>query len=212
MESQDLRISDFETRYQERVPRIQGLRNAYAVLIPLIEFNGEINLLFEVRASSLKRQPGEICFPGGRIESKETIIECALRETREELGVPSEEIQILGQADYLYSASGAAIFPVLGSLSKEGFAALALNPAEVESTFLVPFSRFQEEAPLVYHYNLAPRIPEDFPYDLLGIDESYHWRSGGQVEVPIFNVEDHVIWGITGRILLGLLKEMGKRE
>ena len=63
----------------------------YSVLVPLVEREGGLSLLYEVRAGSLRRQPGEVCFPGGRLEGAESPEECALRETWEELGIPRAE-------------------------------------------------------------------------------------------------------------------------
>ena len=57
----------------------------YAVLVPLINISGVTYLIFEKRSNKLKRQPGEICFPGGKLEENETMQECAVRETEEEL-------------------------------------------------------------------------------------------------------------------------------
>ena len=63
-------------------------RNA-AILLPLVTVDGRDALLFEVRSKRLEMQPGEICFPGGRIESGETPERAALRELWEELRIPS---------------------------------------------------------------------------------------------------------------------------
>lgn len=62
----------------------------------MVEVNGEDALLFEVRSKRLEMQPGEICFPGGRIESGETPETAALRELWEELRVPSRQVTLLG--------------------------------------------------------------------------------------------------------------------
>jgi coenzyme A diphosphatase NUDT7 len=56
---------------------------SFAVLVPLIEIDGELNLIYEVRSNSIA-QPGEISFPGGRIEDDESPMEAAIRETSEE--------------------------------------------------------------------------------------------------------------------------------
>ncbi|MGZ4112577.1 MAG: NUDIX hydrolase, partial [Tumebacillaceae bacterium] len=93
---------------QKRTPRLMGhqqLREA-AVLVPLIEQDGEIHVLFEVRAQSLRRQPGEICFPGGRLEQQDgSASETAIRETCEELGLRKEQIELVGELDVLVGHS-----------------------------------------------------------------------------------------------------------
>ena len=86
----------------------------YAVLVPLVERDGELYVLYEVRAAKMRRQPGEVCFPGGRIEGAETPEQCALRETQEELGIPSSAIQILGRLDFIAHRANFIMYPILG--------------------------------------------------------------------------------------------------
>ena len=74
-----------------RTPGLMDATGQYSVLVPLVEREGGLSLLYEVRAGSLRRQPGEVCFPGGRLEVAESPEECALRETWEELGIPVQE-------------------------------------------------------------------------------------------------------------------------
>ena len=52
-----------------RTPGLMDSRRTYAVLVPLVERDGALHLLYEVRARTLRRQPGEVCFPGGRMEA-----------------------------------------------------------------------------------------------------------------------------------------------
>ena len=87
-------------RFDGHQPGLLGARNEYAVLCPLLEQPDGVHLLFEVRAAQL-RQGGEVCFPGGRLESQETPAECALRETEEELSIPRSQIQLLGAPDFI---------------------------------------------------------------------------------------------------------------
>lgn len=73
---------------------------------------------------------------------------------------------------------------------------LSRNPAEVQETFLVPFSYFQTHQPITYTYPLVPQVGEDFPYDLIGFPQGYPWR-GATAEVPIYLYEGRAIWGLT---------------
>ena len=58
-------LANLERTLQARTPGLMDARRSYAVLVPLVEREGELCLLYEVRASTLRRQPGEVCFPGG---------------------------------------------------------------------------------------------------------------------------------------------------
>ena len=68
----------------------------YAILVPLVETDSGDALLLEVR-SQFVRQPGEVCFPGGRAEAGETAAEAAVRETCEELGIEPGAIELLSE-------------------------------------------------------------------------------------------------------------------
>lgn len=192
-------------RYDGREPGLTGARKEYAVLCPLIDEAAGPRLLFEVRAAQL-RQGGEVCFPGGKREPGESFTACALRETEEELSIPRGEIQLLGTPDFLSNASGALIRPVLGLVSPAGLAAMRPSAAEVSRVFTVPLSFFQTTPPEVYTYDLVPRVQADFPYDRVGVSPDYPW-SRGTVEVPVWYWQDHVIWGLTARIIRGLIAE-----
>ena len=80
-------------RYDGHTPGLMGARHSYAVLCPLVEKPDGLYLLFEVRAAGL-RQGGEVCFPGGRVDAGESAVDCALRETEEELGLRLKELRI----------------------------------------------------------------------------------------------------------------------
>ena len=85
-----MKISKVIEKLAGRQPEILGHEKLpkYAVLLPLIEVENETHILFEVRSLSLRRQPGEICFPGGKIDPEDSDQrKCAIRETTEELGI-----------------------------------------------------------------------------------------------------------------------------
>ena len=96
-----------------RTPGLMDATGQYSVLVPLVEREGGLSLLYEVRAGSLRRQPGEVCFPGGRLEGAESPEECALRETWEELGIPREKIRILGRLDFIAHRANFILYPCL---------------------------------------------------------------------------------------------------
>jgi 8-oxo-dGTP pyrophosphatase MutT (NUDIX family) len=191
-------------KYRGRRPGLLGARREYAVLCPLLEGDGGLQLLFEVRASAL-RQGGQVCFPGGQLEPGETPEDAALRETEEELAIPRSAVKLLGAADFLCNQAGFLLRPVVGLVSAEGLAAMRPSPAEVAEAFTVPLAFFRDTAPQVWTYALAPQPPEDFPYEAVGIPRDYPWARG-QVEVPVWHYQGHVIWGMTARIVRDLVK------
>ena len=97
---------------------------SFAVLVPIIEIDGELNLIFEVRSNSIT-QPGEISFPGGRIEEGESPRKAAIRETSEELLLNKENIEIISELNYASSKSGAFVFTFLGLIKD-------VDPDEIE--------------------------------------------------------------------------------
>ena len=193
-------------RYGGHQPGLLGARHSYAVLCPLVERPDGLHLLFEVRARNLS-QGGEVCFPGGRMEVGETPAQCALRETEEELSIPAAEVSLLGTPDFICNQMGFLLRPVLGLVSPAGFAALRPSPAEVAEAFTAPLSFFAETAPEPWRYELVPQVPEDFPYESVGIPRDYAWNHGW-VDVPVWYWQGHAVWGMTARLVRDLIKSL----
>lgn len=192
-----------------REPGLMDATGRYAVLVPLVRGKDGLSLLYEVRARKMRRQPGEVCFPGGRMEGAERPEDCALRETWEELGISGEKLQLLGRLDFIAHRANFILYPVLALVDGEAVEHMMPNPAEVEETFLVPLSHLLEHPPLEYDYELIPRTGEGFPYELIGIPRDYRWQPGGE-NVPVYPWQGRAIWGLTGRItrhLVRLIKE-----
>ena len=204
-----------EQNLRARTPGLMDATGKYAVLVPLVEGEEGPALLYEVRAGSLRRQPGEVCFPGGKMEGSESPEECALRETWEELGIPPKSIQVLGRLDFIAHRANFIMWPVLGLVEEETLDAfLRPSPAEVEEIFRIPLSHLMDTVPLEYDYRLLPQPGEEFPYELIGIPRDYHWQPGRE-NVPVYPWKDHAVWGLTARItrhLVSLLKELGEGE
>lgn len=199
-------VQEFREKWAGHVPGIQDMKASYGVLVPLVERPEGLCLLYEVRADTLGRQPGEVCFPGGRVEAGETPSDCALRETWEELGIPQAAVELVAPLDLLTHQGGFVIHPFLGVVDPA--AAVCPSPAEVKEVFTVPVNWLLAHPPAVYSYDLVPQVGEDFPYERVGFPRGYRWR-GGKVTVPIYDWPDHPIWGLTGRITRRLLEDMG---
>ena len=199
-------IQDFQDRLCGYRPTLQQARAEFAVLVPLIERPDGLHLLYEVRAQNLRHHAAEVCFPGGRMEPGETPRQCALRETREELGIPAERIELLGDLDFLYLRSEGLMYPVLARLDPA--APLRPSPDEVRDTFTVPLSFLRAHPPAIYRYPLRPEIAADFPYDKVGAAADYPWQAG-HMEVPVYEGLPYPLWGLTARITWWLLERYG---
>lgn len=122
----------------------EGLRDA-AVLVPVVDHGPEATVLLTQRSANLRNHSGQIAFPGGRIDPTDLSPEAAaLRETREEIGLPAERIEVIGRLPDYVTGSGYRITPVL-SIVRPGFA-LELNPAEVDAAFEVPLAFLMDPA------------------------------------------------------------------
>ena len=199
-------LQDIRCKYEQHIPHLLNGRGSFAVLVPLVERPEGLCLLYEVRAEGI-RQPREVCFPGGRMEPGEDAVTCALRETWEELGIPSSAIEVIGEMDYLYLRSDTTMYPVLARVDTQAVDAICASEAEVRDTFLVPLKWLQEHPPTLYRYPLRPLIGEDFPYETVNISRDYPWGDG-RMEVPVYEGLPYPLWGLTARITYYFLKSM----
>lgn len=196
-----------------RTPGIIGNNSykKYAVTIPLFEVDGQCHVLFEVRAKSLRRQPGEICFPGGKVEAGESYERAALRELSEELQIPQESFERIAPGDVNISPAGQIVAPFLVLLKDYGF---TWNPDEVDEVFAVPLQYFWDHAPACYYNEVYTKPADDFPLDKIPGGSRYPWHTGVS-EVYFYEVSpnwiwtpgkrgssgERVIWGLTARIM-----------
>ena len=195
---QDLNLDKIKAKVQGRKPLPVDVKNRFSVMIPLIKRDGEIHLLFEKRAFTLRNQPGEISFPGGRIEKGESPREAAVRETSEELLISEREIEIYSEGDFVVNPYAAIIYTFVGEIKKD-FDKISPSEDEVEKVFTVPLSYFLKTRPKSYKINLRVERNKEFPYHLIPNGVNYKFKRGRE-EVLFYEYEDEIIWGFTAKM------------
>lgn len=187
-------------KLQKRTPTIMDFDKfaQYAVLLPLIQKDDEMFVLFEVRSLQLRRQPGEICFPGGKMDlCDQSPRETAIRETCEELGIEREHITHIVPLDYMFSPFGMVIYPFVAFVD---IAHMQINEKEVEDVFTVPLTFFVETNPQIYRVQFEPKPEDNFPFDDIPGGRKYNWRPR-HMEEHFYYYKDKVIWGLTAKIV-----------
>lgn len=193
-----------------RSAKILGQEHAldFAVLLPLVYVDNKINVLFQKRASNLMHQPGEISFPGGKIEEYDGSPEkAAVRETCEELGLQPNNIEVIAPLDINVSPFNVIVYPFVGFI--DNIQNVIPSPDEVEEVFCVPLEHLLENAPIKHNMWLNVDAEQDFPFDLIPQGKNYPF---GKAYIPqLFWIwQEYVIWGLTARILnnyIALLKK-----
>lgn len=156
-----------------------------AVLVPIYRAGGELVAVFTERRSDLRRHPGEISFPGGRRDHPgEDLRETALREAWEEIGLPRQAVELLGALPPVGTfVTGYRVHPFVGMLA----AGRSWTPQEAEVERVLELSL----PDLVRGHEMRPvRRPD------------------GRASMPTYEVDDHLVWGATARILQSLLARL----
>ena len=181
----------------ERRPRVPppgaDTRRA-AVLVPIIVEGEDARIVYTVRKDDLADHAGQISFPGGSIEARDTsLLETALREAEEEIDLRPELVEVVGELEEMYiPPSNFRVSPFVGLLPPE--AEMVLAPDEVEEIFTVPLKT------LTAHETFRKVL----------------WRHEGRdYKVSVFAIEGPVprnIWGATAAMTASLLARLGWRE
>ncbi len=157
---------------------------AAAVLVPIVEHPHGLSVLLTERAAHLKHHPGQISFPGGRIEPSDAgPLDAALRETEEEIGLGRSHIELLGALPDYLTGTGFRVTPVVG-LVHPPFR-LRLDAFEVAEAFEVPLSHFLDPANHQRHSMMHE-----------GRLRHFHAMPYG----------DYYIWGATAGMIMSLYK------
>ncbi|MCK0168763.1 CoA pyrophosphatase [Jannaschia sp. S6380] len=171
--------SDFDLNPEVVLPGRRLLRDA-AVLVPILEGADGLRLLLTKRSSRLRHHPGQIAFPGGKIDRGEGPVEAALREASEEVGLPGDGARVLGVLPAHETVTGYTVTPILAHIAP--FDPVP-EPGEVEEVFAVPLVHVLD--------------PSRFAV------EARRWR-GEWRRYYVVPYGPYYIWGATARILRGL--------
>ena len=150
-----------------------------AVLVPLFQKGKDCHLLFTKRSEEVKYHKGEISFPGGVVDEEDLeLINTALREAYEEIGLKERDVQIIGVLDDIVTITEFIVTPIVG-----------LFP------YPYPFKVSEVEIAELIEVPLASLLEEDC------FSEREIFRGGQKEVVYAYQYGKHIIWGATGRIL-----------
>jgi 8-oxo-dGTP pyrophosphatase MutT (NUDIX family) len=161
-------------------------RTEAAVLVPMHGWPDNPGLVFTERRSDLKRHAGEISFPGGRRDEGEELLDTALREAEEEVGLSRDNVEVAGALPPIGTfVTNYKVHPFVGVI-EEGMR-FEPNPAEVESVLVASLD------------DLAA-----------GYEKRRLVRRGVPIKTDTFLLADKLIWGATARILSDLFRHLGR--
>ncbi|MBO5565375.1 MAG: CoA pyrophosphatase [Lachnospiraceae bacterium] len=198
-------LSRIRKRFRDhQTERIEtGRSSDAAVLIPLVETEEGLSILFEVRRADIP-QGGEICFPGGHIETGETAEETAVRETSEELAIGKERVEVICPMHLRIGHWGGDVTSFLGILKEyDG----SYSEKEVERVFTIPLSYFRTHPPRIHKAQMVFQAGEDFPYHLIPGGREYPFDPIER-RMSFYETEYGVIWGLTASFLTEFLGEL----
>ncbi|MFL9650909.1 NUDIX hydrolase [Exiguobacterium chiriqhucha] len=175
-----------------------------AVMIPLTEIEGAWHVIFEVRAHTMRRQPGEISFPGGRLDPGETPVEAAVRETGEELLLAESDIEVIGRLQPLATPHRQLIYPFVGVIP---LLPDVRQTDEVDHLFSIPVETLLLLDPFHGEMEWTMNPDRNIPFDRMANAKAYEKRVIKMKE-PFYEHEDYIIWGLTGKILTQFIKRL----
>jgi 8-oxo-dGTP pyrophosphatase MutT (NUDIX family) len=177
-------LDDVELHRDTRIPQAAAEFRSAAVLAAITERERPGVLLIH-RPSTMRAHPGQIAFPGGKLDPGETPVEAALREAWEELGIHADDVRVVGSSDRYQTGSGFDITPVIGVVPPD----IEINPSptEVAQWF---------EAPL------------DFLLD--PANQEQHWIEWEGAMHRYWGIKwhEHDIWGVTAGIIVNLSRRL----
>lgn len=184
---EELLIADMSLSYKNKTEFTDKKKyKIAAVLFPLIEKKEKINVILTTRSKNVGSHPGQVCFPGGKLDKNDnSIISCAKREAFEEIGIQNTDIKVLGQIDQCITGTNYKVTPIIGSVSNNFIP--KIQASEVADIFEVPLDFFLDKN------NLNRKNAE-----YKGKNYSYYE----------YNWKDKRIWGSTARMIVNFCEIM----
>jgi 8-oxo-dGTP pyrophosphatase MutT (NUDIX family) len=144
-----------------RLPGREGRTIPAAVLVPIVNRPAGLQLLLTQRSADLADHPGQISFPGGRLDPGDADhASAALRETAEEIGLPPSRVDVLGQLSPYETVTGYRVLPIVGWI--EPPFELVPDPLEVADVFEVPLDFLLDKANHQRHHRMLGEIRRDY--------------------------------------------------
>lgn len=188
-------ISSIKDKLREYSPRPLEEHKQYAVLLPLVyeKATESWQVLYQVRSQSIS-QPGEVSFPGGSVEEGESFEAAAVRETCEELLITPEQIEILGEIDYLVHGKR-TIHCFVGQIHIEDWLTIKPNE-EVDHLFTIPLDELLATSPTYYQLHNDVKPETNFPYEKIPNGQDYAFTGYGR-KIPFYDLTPETLWGMT---------------
>lgn len=177
-----------------RSPKPLGLERTYAVLLPLVYWDQQWQILYQLRSEAIS-QPGEVSFPGGRVEAGESYREAAIRETVEELNISADRIDILGELDYL--VFGKSMIRCFVGILQGDWTDIVPNE-EVAKLFTLPLAELKQLEPTYYQLDSIIDPESNFPFERIRGGKEYPF-SHHQRLVPFYEGLPENLWGMTAQ-------------
>ncbi len=179
------RLRTYVNTASYKAPQVGDSADQAAVLLALTESVDNPSIILTKRSENLSSHRGEVSLPGGKWESQDSsLVETALRETQEEIGLDPSQVELLGPLAVFQTYRSVNVVPFVG-IVPEGLI-YRPNPGELDAVFQVPVSFFLEDN----------RIRTD----VFDRDVGHTWS-------PAYNYQGFEIWGFTARVLVNFLSK-----
>lgn len=181
-------VGALQRRLAERQRHTWPAKRRAGILVPIVDDGGPLRMVLTRRAETLRSHTGHVAFPGGGAEPGDAdIVETALREAEEEIGLPRERVEVLGRLDDIPTVTGRQIVtPVVGRV--RSLPALVPQPSEVARIFEVPFEALR----VVGDWDVKPH-------------QGPHGRTW---PVYYFDYDGEMLWGLSAYVTLQLMALM----